>query len=74
MPRPAFAATSRAPRAAVLSRLLEAARKIWTRLQRERRLRATIRTLHGLNDRTLKDVGLRRGDIEAVVRDRCRTR
>jgi uncharacterized protein YjiS (DUF1127 family) len=65
MSRLAFAPTPRATRAA---------RTIWTAIQRGRRLRATIRELHGLNDRTLKDIGLRREDIEAVVREICRHR
>ncbi len=74
MPRPAFAPTSRAPRAAVLNRVFGAVQSVWTTLQRERRLRATIRDLHGLNDRALRDIGLQREDIEAVVRDRCQNR
>lgn len=74
MPRPAFAPTSRATQAAVLSRIFEAVQSLWTTLQRERRLRATIRELHGLHDRALRDIGLQREDIEAVVRDRCRNR
>ncbi len=51
---------------------IEAARRVCMALERERRLRATIRELHGLNDRTLKDIGLQREDIEVVVRDRSR--
>ena len=72
MPRLALASTTCPARATTLSRLLEAVQSVWTRLERERRLRATIRELHGLNDRTLRDIGLQREDIEAVVRDRCR--
>jgi uncharacterized protein YjiS (DUF1127 family) len=29
--------------------------------------RRTIRMLHALDDRTLKDIGIKRGDIDAIV-------
>lgn len=32
-----------------------------------RRRRATIATLHGLDDRTLKDIGLLRAEVESAV-------
>lgn len=40
----------------------------WRDYQRRRRLRATEHLLHGLNDRTLKDIGLHRSEIHAAVR------
>ncbi len=42
----------------------------WRWFDRERRLRATVYTLHDLPDRTLRDIGLDRGDINARVRER----
>lgn len=74
MPRLAFASASRPGRAAALNFILRAARTAWTMIQRELRLRATIRTLHELDDRSLRDIGLQREDIERAVRDRCRNR
>jgi uncharacterized protein YjiS (DUF1127 family) len=57
-----------------LRRIIGATRRVWMALEREHRLRTTIRELHGLNDRALRDIGLHREDIEAVVRDRCHNR
>jgi len=36
--------------------------------------RRTIGLLHALDDRTLNDIGVKRGDIEAVVREPSRWR
>lgn len=72
MPRLAFAPGSRPRTATPPGRLAAFLCRIWNAAQREHRLRATIRTLHGLNDRTLRDIGLHRGNIEDVVRARCR--
>jgi uncharacterized protein YjiS (DUF1127 family) len=47
--------------------LFEALRHSW-------RLRRTAETLQALDDRTLTDIGLRRDEIEAVVRGRSRHR
>ena len=47
--------------------LFQALRQGW-------RLRRTIETLHALDDRTLTDIGLRRDEIESVVRGRSRRR
>ena len=46
----------------------------WNRFRRERELRATVETLHRLDDHLLRDIGLRRGDIEAGVRRLARCR
>lgn len=72
MPRLALTPATHPTRAALWHRLPETARQVFTDLERERRLRATIRDLRALNDRTLKDIGLQREDIAAAVRDRCR--
>ena len=41
-------------------------------LRRGWRIRRTIETLRALDNRTLSDIGLRRDEIEAVVRGRSR--
>jgi len=74
----AYAPTSRPPHshrpASLGARLFAALRSGWDRLERRRKLRATIHTLHGLPDRTLKDIGLDRSQIESVVRERMSRR
>jgi uncharacterized protein YjiS (DUF1127 family) len=50
--------------------MVAGARTLWNRIQEERRLRATIRTLHWLSDDSLKDIGLERDTIRTVVRSR----
>jgi uncharacterized protein YjiS (DUF1127 family) len=39
----------------------------WRKYGRQRRLKATIRLLQRLDDRSLKDIGLSRSEIEPVV-------
>ena len=46
--------------------------RVWRALRREYRLHATIRTLSDLDDRTLSDIGLHRGQIAEIVRRRSR--
>lgn len=41
----------------------------WQTLLYRRRVRATERTLLGLSDRTLKDIGLHRSEIHSLVRN-----
>lgn len=41
------------------------------RIVARRRMRATIRSLQGLDDRMLKDIGLDRLEIESAARTRC---
>ncbi len=69
-------ATATRPAAARPSvfRPLAALASAWRRLDRERRLRATIHALECLPDRSLRDIGLERGDIAAIVRGRGPTR
>jgi uncharacterized protein YjiS (DUF1127 family) len=40
----------------------------WREILLRRRMKATIYTLHALDDRTLGDIGLDRSEIESVVR------
>ena len=40
----------------------------WTRLWRSWRMRRARYELHELSDRTLSDIGLRRGEIDALFR------
>lgn len=72
MTRLEITAASGPARETVLVRITEAVRLTWKAIETERRLRATIRELHVLNDRTLRDIGLERADIEARVRERRR--
>ena len=58
----------------IRSRLAAAVRDRWQQLRQEYRRRATARLLHGLEDRTLKDIGLTRGEIDSIVRDPARER
>lgn len=62
--------TTRPAKAAPISRLVTVTRTLWNKFQEERRLRTTIYTLHRLNDRTLRDIGLERDNIGPVVRSR----
>ena len=50
--------------------LVAALRTLWSKFQKERRLGATIHTLHRLNDHSLRDIGLERDTIVPVVRSR----
>ena len=40
---------------------------IWRRCQESRRLRSTAAQLHAMDDRSLKDIGLYRCEIESVL-------
>ena len=55
---------------ALLGQLVVLGRMLWNKLQKERRVRSTVSRLHRLNDRTLRDIGLERDNIEPVVRSR----
>ena len=61
---------ARPVKTALVGRVGAAVLKWWNQVQKARRLRATIRTLHRLNDHSLRDIGLERDDIERVVRER----
>ncbi len=65
-----FTPTTRPAKAAPISRLVAATRTLWNRFHDARRLRATIHTLHRLNDHSLNDIGLERGNIESMARSR----
>ena len=62
---------ARPAKVAFIGRLVAVTRTLWNKFQEERRLRTTIYTLHRLNDRTLRDIGLERDNIGPVVRSRC---
>ncbi len=62
---------ARPAKVALIGRLVAVTRTLWNKFQEERRLRTTIYTLHRLNDRTLRDIGLERDNIGPVVRSRC---
>jgi uncharacterized protein YjiS (DUF1127 family) len=62
------------PRLAVHAAGLDRILRIFETLRHGWRLRRTIETLHALDDRTLADIGLRREEIEAVVRAKARRR
>ena len=57
-----------APRSESLaSRLRRAAASVWRSYWRRRAERATLFVLHSLDDRTLKDIGIDRSEIESVT-------
>lgn len=49
------------------SRLSEAVTNAWARYWVRRAERATVFVLHSLDERTLKDIGMDRSEIESVV-------
>ena len=65
-----FAPVTRPAKGRPFGRFAAGVLKWWNQVQEERRLRATMFTLHRLNDRTLRDIGLERDCIEPVVRSR----
>jgi uncharacterized protein YjiS (DUF1127 family) len=50
-----------------MDRLWASVRARWYHHVQKRRLRATVRILHGLDARTLKDIGLDRSEIESAA-------
>jgi uncharacterized protein YjiS (DUF1127 family) len=58
-----FRLARQATQAPAIGRLVE----LVLALRRGWRLRRTIETLRGLDDRTLDDIGLRRDEIDAIV-------
>jgi uncharacterized protein YjiS (DUF1127 family) len=55
-------------------RMLTATRRAWTSYWTQRAARATAGILHRLDDRTLKDIGLDRSEIESVAYGGCQRR
>jgi len=47
--------------------LPSALRRAWRGYWHRKAQRATVRMLSGLNDHTLKDIGMARGEIQSVV-------
>ena len=52
-----------------LGRFAGAVADAFAAIDRDRRYRMTVEELRRLNDRTLRDIGLNRDDIENVVRE-----
>jgi uncharacterized protein YjiS (DUF1127 family) len=65
-----FSQAARPEKVALIGRLAAVTRTLWNTFRKERRLSATMRTLHRLNDHSLRDIGLERDNIEPVVRSR----
>ena len=65
-----FSPAARPTKVLLIVRLVAATRTLWNSFQKERRLSATVRTLHRRNDHSLRDIGLERGNIGPVVRSR----
>ena len=65
-----FPPAARPAKVLLIGRLVAATRTLWNSFQKERRLSATMRTLHRLNDHSLRDIGLERGNIESMARSR----
>ena len=65
-----FSPAARPTKVLLIGRLVAATRTLWNSFQKERRLSATMRTLHRLNDHSLRDIGLERGNIESMARSR----
>ncbi len=65
-----FSPAARPAKVLLIGRLVAATRTLWNRFHDARRLRATIHTLHRLNDHSLNDIGLERDNIDLVARSR----
>jgi uncharacterized protein YjiS (DUF1127 family) len=55
--------------ASPIERLAPGLTKLWRQYSLRQARRATMTILQSLDDRTLKDIGIRRCEIESVVRD-----
>lgn len=60
--------------ATISSRIAVVGKGWWWRIRKAYRRRATVRALQGLEDRTLKDIGLTRSEIDSIARDPDRQR
>ncbi|MEQ1611500.1 MAG: DUF1127 domain-containing protein [Hyphomicrobiaceae bacterium] len=65
---------SRATETSAAGRLAARFKAGWQTYLLRRRLKATVFTLQGLDDRTLSDIGLDRSEIESVVRSKSHER
>jgi len=52
----------------ITTRIAAVGKDWWRRVCKEYRRRATARALQGLEDRTLKDIGLTRSEIDSIAR------
>ena len=59
--------TTQANDGSVPQRVLDAVKRAWVGYWTHRAKRATVFALHALDDRTLKDIGMDRSEIESVV-------
>jgi uncharacterized protein YjiS (DUF1127 family) len=64
--------SGRATESRIGHKVLNRTRRAWSRYWTRRAARATVAILHALDDRTLKDIGLDRSEIESVVHGRVR--
>jgi uncharacterized protein YjiS (DUF1127 family) len=55
--------------ASPIERLAPGLTRLWRQYSLRQARQATMAILHSLDDRTLKDIGIRRSEIESVVRD-----
>lgn len=62
-----FPTWHRRPTSTVSQRFAAALQSAWTAYWIHRAERATVQMLHSLDDRTLKDIGLDRSEIELVA-------
>ena len=53
----------------LIDRLIHGPGTLWRRYSIRRARQATIQVLRSLDDRALKDIGMRRSEIESVVHD-----
>ncbi len=65
-----FSPAVRPAKIMLIGQFVAATRTLWNSFQKERRLSATMRTLHRLNDHSLRDIGVERDNIGPVVRSR----
>jgi uncharacterized protein YjiS (DUF1127 family) len=59
--------SGRAAEGRIGNKMLNLTRRAWSRYWTRRAARAAVGVLHALDDRTLKDIGLDRSEIESVV-------
>ena len=66
--------TAQAAHGSLSRRISDAVKGAWVGYWTHRAERATVFALHALDDRTLKDIGMDRSEIESVVYARARDR
>jgi uncharacterized protein YjiS (DUF1127 family) len=66
--------TRYSPEGSLTRRFADVLQRAWTVYWTDRAERATAQVLHSLDDRTLKDIGLDRSEIESVAHNLGRER